>query len=110
MCFFSDSPKIKGLWLNGTYVSAYPTFSYSFSEVNNLTLSLRIDSNPDPPHIVIHSSLLKFPSLLYTKQNDDFSIKLPSLKCENSGNYTIQASNGIAYGANRTVNLEINCK
>ncbi|CAC5390288.1 unnamed protein product [Mytilus coruscus] len=105
------SPKIKELWLsdkNVTYGSTSPAI-YSVSEGNHLTIKLRIKSNPDP-QIVIHSSLLKFPTLLYTKLSDDFTTKLPSLKCENSGNFTIQASNGIAYGDNRTVNLEIKCK
>ncbi|XP_052062856.1 nephrin-like [Mytilus californianus] len=105
------SPKIRTLWLsdkNYTYGSRSPTI-YSFSEGNHLTITLRIESNPDP-QIVIHSSLLKFPTLLYTKQSNDFSTKLPSLRCENTGNFTIHASNGIAYGDNRTVNLVIRCK
>ncbi|CAG2227482.1 unnamed protein product [Mytilus edulis] len=105
------SPKIESLWLsdkNETYGSGRHT-KYSFNEGNHLTITLRIKSNPDP-QIVINSSLMKFPTLLYTKWSDDFTTKLPSLKCENSGNFTIHASNGIAYGDRKTVNLEIKCK
>ncbi|VDI77324.1 acylglycerol kinase [Mytilus galloprovincialis] len=105
------SPKIESLWLsdkNETYGSGRHTI-YSFNEGNHLTITLRIKSNPDP-QIVINSSLMKFPKLHYTKRSDDFTTKLPSLKCENSGNFTIHASNGIAYGDKKTVNLEIKCK
>ncbi|XP_063443196.1 nephrin-like [Mytilus trossulus] len=105
------SPKIESLWLsdkNETYGSGRPP-TYSFSEGNHLTITLRIKSNPDP-QIVINSSMMTFSTLLYTKQSDYFTTNLPSLKCENSGNFAIHASNGIAYGDNRTVTLKIKCK
>lgn len=109
--FVSDSPKIEALWLsdtNVTYGSGSSTI-YSFSEGNHLTIKLRIKSNPDPL-IVINSSLLKFSNSLFTKLSDGYTTKLPSFKCEDSGNFTIHASNGIAYRDNRTVKLVIRCK
>ncbi|CAG2227892.1 unnamed protein product [Mytilus edulis] len=105
------SPKIESLWLsdkNKTYRSRGPR-TYSFSEGNHLTITLHIKSNPDP-QIVINSSLLKFQnffipnSLIISQQN------YLLLNVKNSGNFTIHASNGIAYGDNRTVKLVIRCK
>ncbi|XP_052059593.1 uncharacterized protein LOC127700214 isoform X1 [Mytilus californianus] len=105
------SPKIIELWLsdnNETYEWSNATI-YSFSEDVNLKIRLRIESNPDP-QLVLSSSLMKFPPLRYTKRGIEFLSELPSLTCEDSGNYTIQAFNGIKYGNTRTVNLMIYCK
>ncbi|CAC5374228.1 unnamed protein product [Mytilus coruscus] len=104
------SPKIRALWLsdkNETYVRN-PT-TYSLNEDVSLKMTLRIESYPDP-QLVLSSSLVKFPPLKYTKSDTNFSSKLPTLTCEDSGNFTIRAMNGIKYGDNRTVNLIISCK
>ncbi|CAC5373118.1 unnamed protein product [Mytilus coruscus] len=105
------SPKIIELWLsdkNETYEWSNATI-YSFSEDVNLKIRLSIESNPDP-QLVLSSSLMNFPPLRYTKRGIEFLSELPSLTCEDSGNYTIQAFNGIKYGDTRTVNLIIYCK
>lgn len=110
VCFVSDSPKIRELWLSDkseNYVSN-PT-TYSLNEDFLPKMTLRIESNPDP-QLVLSSSLMSFPPLKYTKSNTNFSSKLPSLTCEDSGNFTIQAVNGIKYGDNRTINFVIRCK
>ncbi|XP_052059599.1 uncharacterized protein LOC127700216 [Mytilus californianus] len=105
------SPKIIELWLsdkNEPYEWSNGTI-HSVSEDVNLKITLSIESNPDP-QIVLSSSLMKFPPLRYTKRGIEFLSELPSLKCEDSGNFTIQAINGIKYGDTRTVNLMIYCK
>ncbi|CAC5374230.1 unnamed protein product [Mytilus coruscus] len=104
------SPKIRALWLsdkNETYVSNPST--YSLNEDVLPKMILRIESNPDP-QLVLSSSLVSFPPLKYTKSDTNFSSKLPSLTCKDSGNFTIRAVNGIKYGDTRTVNLIISCK
>ncbi|CAC5401518.1 unnamed protein product [Mytilus coruscus] len=105
------SPKIIELSLrdkNETYEWSNATI-YSFIEDVNLKIKLSIESNPDP-QLVLSSSLMKFPPLRYTKRGIEFLSELPSLTCEDSGNFTIQAFNGIKYGDTRTVNLMIYCK
>ncbi|CAG2190526.1 unnamed protein product [Mytilus edulis] len=82
---------------------------YSFNEVVNLKIKLSIESNPDP-QLVLSTPLRTFPPLRYTKKGIEFLSELPALRCEDSGNYTIQAFNGIKNGDSRTVNLIIYCK
>ncbi|CAG2188215.1 unnamed protein product [Mytilus edulis] len=104
------SPKIREFWLSDkseTYVSNPTTYSLNEDVLPKMTL--RIESNPDP-QLVLSSSLVSFPPLKYTKSDTNFSSKLPSLTCEDSGNFTIQAVNGIKYGDNRTINFVIRCK
>ncbi|VDI29986.1 Hypothetical predicted protein [Mytilus galloprovincialis] len=105
------SSQIRELWLsdkieNNEWSNAK---IYSFNEVVNLKIKLSIESNPDP-QLVLSTSLITFPPLRYTKKGIDFLSELPSLRCEDSGNYTIQAFNGINYGDTRSVNLMIYCK
>ncbi|CAG2200303.1 unnamed protein product [Mytilus edulis] len=69
-------------------------------------MTLRIESNPDS-QLILRSSFLKTYQLNYSKSATDCKSKLPSLKCEDSGIYQIQASNGIPYGDNITVNFKI---
>lgn len=109
--FLSDYPQIRELWLSDkirTDEWSNATI-YCFSEDVNLKLRLRIESNPDP-ELVFSSSLIKLHPLRYTKRGNEFLSELPPLKCEDSGNFTIQARNGIEYGDARTVNLMIYCK
>lgn len=75
----------------------------------NQKIKLRIESNPDP-QLEFNSSLLIVSSLRSTNKKNEFSTQLPSLKCEDSGNFTLHARNGIGYGDNRTVKLVIFCK
>ncbi|XP_063442623.1 uncharacterized protein LOC134722920 [Mytilus trossulus] len=105
------SSQIRELWLSEkieTNEWSNATI-YSFSEDVNLKIRLSIDSNPDP-QLALRTSLKTFPPLRYTKSGLEFLSELPALQCEDSGNYTIQASNGIKYGDTRTVNLIIYCK
>lgn len=110
-CFVSDSSKIIGMWLrNNDKTSAVANgTTYNFSEEKNITMTLRIESNPDS-QLILRSSFLKTYQLNYSKSATDCKSKLPSLKCEDSGIYQIQASNGIPYGDNITVNFKIYCK
>ncbi|CAC5421305.1 unnamed protein product [Mytilus coruscus] len=104
------SPKITALWLSDkNETDVINSTSYSLNEDVLLKITLRIESNPDP-QLVLSSSLVSFPPLKYTKSDTNFSSKLPSLTCEDSRSFTIQAVNGIKYGDTRTVNLIIGCK
>lgn len=110
-CFVSDSSQIRELWLSDKIENIEWSNAkiYSFNEVVNLKIKLSIESNPDP-QLVLSTSLITFPPLRYTKKGIEFLSELPSLRCEDSGNYTIQAFNGINYGDTRSVNLMIYCK
>lgn len=106
-CFISDSPKITSFWIDRHHVN--PS-THSFNENVRPQITLRIESNPDP-RLELTSTFLKVSLLNYTKDSHGyFTTRLPSLKCEESGIFTIQARNGIAYGDNKTVNLTILCK
>ncbi|CAC5392017.1 unnamed protein product [Mytilus coruscus] len=100
------SPKITLFCISDNRCNAT---AYSYNEGMNPKITLRIESNPDP-QLELNSSLLIVSPLSSTKQTNEFSTQLPSLKCEDSGNFTIHARNGIAYGDNRTVKLVICCK
>ncbi|XP_071173896.1 neural cell adhesion molecule 2-like [Mytilus edulis] len=106
------SPKITEIWLssyNESYGLSTPT-TFKFNEEVNVKITLRMESNPDP-QILFNSSLLNI-KIINTKINGyiDYISNLPSLKCEDSGNYPILARNGIPYADTRTVNLKICCK
>ncbi|CAG2227485.1 unnamed protein product [Mytilus edulis] len=106
------SPKITEIWLssnNESYGLSTPT-TYNFNEEVIVKMTLRMESNPDP-QILFNSSLLKF-KIINIKINGyiDYISNLPSLKCEDSGNYQILARNGIPYADTRTVSLKIYCK
>lgn len=72
-------------------------------------MTLRVESNPDP-QIMFKSSLLKMQPQYKDNGYIDYISKLPPLKCEDSGNFSIQASNGIPYADTRMVTLKIHCK
>lgn len=108
--FLSDSPEIVTIWLrdkDGIAGHENPK-TYNFNEDVNIRTTLRINSNPESK-LLLRSSL-KIYQLNHTKVATDYKSKLPSLKCEDSGNFEIQARNGIPYGDNRTVNFIISCK
>ncbi|CAC5400026.1 unnamed protein product [Mytilus coruscus] len=100
------SPKITLFCINDNRCNP---IAYRYSEGMNPKFTLRIESNPDP-RLELKFSLLIVSPLSSTKKTNEFSTQLPSLKCDDSGNFTIHARNGIAYGDNRTVNLIIWCK
>ncbi|CAC5374222.1 unnamed protein product [Mytilus coruscus] len=105
------SPKIKSIWFSNKseiYRSGTSN-TYYFNEDVYSKMTLRIESNPDP-RIMFNSSLLEIHRSETGNGYTDYISKLPSLKCENSGNFTIRAVNGIGNGDTRTVNLQIYCK
>ncbi|VDI38057.1 Hypothetical predicted protein, partial [Mytilus galloprovincialis] len=106
------SPKITEIWLSSNNESSglSTPITYNFNEEVIVKMTLRIESNPDP-QILFNSSLLKF-KIINIKINGyiDYISNLPSLKCEDSGNYQILARNGIPYADTRTVSLKIYCK
>ncbi|CAC5402593.1 unnamed protein product [Mytilus coruscus] len=105
------SPKITNIWFssnNQRYGGRTPT-TFNFNEKVNVKMTLRVESNPDP-QIMLKSSLLKIQQINKGNGYIDFISNLPSLKCEDSGNFSIQASNRIPYADTRTVNFKISCK
>ncbi|CAC5416360.1 unnamed protein product [Mytilus coruscus] len=105
------SPKITAIWFssnNQRYVGRTPT-TFNFNEEVNVKMTLRAESNPDP-QIMLKSSLLKLQQINKGNGYIDYIYNLPSLKCEDSGNFSILASNGIPYADTRTVNFKICCK
>ncbi|XP_063443132.1 titin-like [Mytilus trossulus] len=72
-------------------------------------MTLRVESNPDSK-IMFRSSLLKIQQINKGNVYTDYTCNLPFLKCEDSGNFSILARNGIPYADTSMVNLKIHCK
>ncbi|XP_076105772.1 nephrin-like [Mytilus galloprovincialis] len=85
------------------------TNNFNFSEDVNVSLLLRIDSNPDPK-VMLNSSFLAIQNSTKGNGYIEYIYILPHLKCEDSGEFTIRAINGIANGDTKKVNLTILCK
>ena len=47
---------------------------------------------------------------MYTTSGNYYTATLPVLKCENSGNYTIEVDNGIKDSVKKNINLVVQCK
>ncbi|CAG2217938.1 unnamed protein product [Mytilus edulis] len=95
------SPKINDIWLFYDTSQRYrlnTTNTFSFSEDVNVSIVLRIESNPDP-RVMFISSFLEMTKYPNTGNGYiDYLSILPHLKCEDSGGFTIRATNGIANG------------
>ncbi|XP_052062349.1 uncharacterized protein LOC127702263 isoform X3 [Mytilus californianus] len=105
------SPKITDIWFSSNdqrYEVRTPT-TFDFNEEVNVKMTLRMESNPGP-QIMFKSSLLKIQRINKGNGFIDYISNLPSLRCEDSGNFSIRASNGIPFADTRTVNLKICCK
>ncbi|CAG2218768.1 unnamed protein product [Mytilus edulis] len=102
------SPKITDIWFSsGNQRKRVRTpETFSFNEEENAKMTLRVESNPDSK-IMFRSSLLKIQQINKGNEYTDYTCNLPSLKCEDSGNFSILASNGIPYGDTSIVNLKI---
>ncbi|CAG2227480.1 unnamed protein product [Mytilus edulis] len=84
------SPKITTFWIDRRVNPS----THSFNENVRPQIKLRIESNPDP-RLELTSTFLKVLLLNYTKDSRGYlATQLPSLKCEESGMFTIQARNG----------------
>ncbi|XP_071174121.1 neural cell adhesion molecule 2-like [Mytilus edulis] len=105
------SPKITDIWFSsGNQRKRVRTpATFSFNEEENAKMTLRVESNPDSK-IIFRSSLLKIQQTNKGNEYTDYTCNLSSLKCEDSGNFSILASNGIPYGDTSIVNLKIQCK
>ncbi|XP_063439015.1 uncharacterized protein LOC134720602 [Mytilus trossulus] len=114
--------KVKAITINVLYS---PTFSdyirfdanftmswnYNFPEgkfnflvfiQSNPTSSIRIITSDLNIQVAAHCSRIR--------ESGYYRLGLPRMSCENSGNYTLVASNGIGMSSNRTVQLTILCK
>ncbi|XP_063441916.1 neural cell adhesion molecule 1-like [Mytilus trossulus] len=105
------SPKITDIWLSSDRQRnrVRSPAAFFLNEEEHVKMALRVESNPDP-QIMFKSALLKIKLQYKGNGYIDYTSNLPSLKCEDSGNFPIQASNGIPYADTRTVNFKICCK
>ncbi|XP_071174124.1 nephrin-like isoform X2 [Mytilus edulis] len=105
------SPKITDIWFSSDIQKnrVRTPATFIFNEEENVKMTLRVESNPDS-QITFKSSLLNIQHINKYNRYTYYTSNLPSLKCEDSGNFSIQAINGIPYADTRTVNLKIWCK
>ena len=78
-------------------------------EYQQVNLRMFIDSVPKPRLTFCFHNFSQTP-LMYNTSGNYYTATLPVLKCENSGNYTIEVDNGIKDGVNKTINLVVKCK
>ncbi|VDI01159.1 Hypothetical predicted protein, partial [Mytilus galloprovincialis] len=105
------SPKITDIWFSSDKQrnEVRTTAAFSFNEEEHVKMTLRVKSNPES-QITFKSSLLKIQRSNKDNGYIDYTSYLPSLHCEDSGNFSILASNGIPYADTSMVNLKIHCK
>lgn len=107
------------------YLSDSPTFSDYIRFDTNFTMSWRytfpegkfnflvyIQSNPTSSIRMISSDLYTQIAAQCSRMGESgyYRLGLPRMSCENSGNYTLVASNGIGMSSHRTVQLTILCE
>ena len=78
-------------------------------EDQQVNLRMYIDSVPKPRLTFYCNDFPKTP-LIYNTIGQNYTATLPVLKCENSGNYTIEVDNGIKDDVKKTINLVVLCK
>ncbi|OPL32764.1 hypothetical protein AM593_03509, partial [Mytilus galloprovincialis] len=93
-----NSPKITDIWFSSDKQrnEVRTPAAFSFNEEENVKMTLRVKSNPES-QITFKSSLLKIQRRSKGNGYIDYTSYLPSLQCEDSGNFSILASNGIPY-------------
>ncbi|CAC5374234.1 unnamed protein product [Mytilus coruscus] len=105
------SPTIRTIWLSDKQKPTEQSnvTAYTLNEDEHLKLRMHIESNPYS-QLALNSPLLRSLSLNHSRHNTTYEAELPLLKCEHSGYYTVNATNGIKNGDNRMLNLSIHCK
>ncbi|XP_076111618.1 uncharacterized protein LOC143079875 [Mytilus galloprovincialis] len=105
------SPKITDIWFSSDKQrnEVRTPAAFSFNEEEHVKMTLRVKSNPES-QITFKSSFLKIQRSNKGNGYIDYTSYLPSLHCEDSGNFSILASNGIPYADTIMVNLKIHCK
>ena len=78
-------------------------------ERQQVNLQMYIDSVPKP-HLTFYSHGFPKTPLMYNTNGKYYRATLPVLKCENSGNYTIEVDNGIKDSVKKNINLVVQCK
>ncbi|XP_063439014.1 uncharacterized protein LOC134720600 [Mytilus trossulus] len=82
---------------------------YNFTE-GTLKFTVIIESNPKSCIGMYSSDLNTKTAAKISSNGVHYSIRVPHMSCENTGNYTLVASNGIGMSSNMTVQLTILCK
>ena len=83
--------------------------NYTVNEGNHVQVILTIDSNPDVTSIFLLFGA-KQSQLSFNHSGNDYTCQLPKLMCENSGTFSIIASNGVEENASRSLFLNIQCR
>ena len=83
--------------------------NYTINEGNNVQVILTIDSNPDVTSVFL-SFGAKQSQLSFNQSGNDYTCQLPPLMNENSGTFSIIASNGVEENASRSFFLNIQCR
>ena len=78
-------------------------------EDQQVRLRMYIGSVPKP-RIAFYSHDFPKTPLMYNTSGKYYTATLPVLKCENSGNHTIEVDNGIKDGVKKNINLVVQCK
>jgi hypothetical protein len=78
-------------------------------EYQQVNLRMFIDSVPKPRLTFCFHNFSQTP-LMYNTSGNYYTATLPVLKCENSGNYTIEVDNGIKDSVKKNINLVVQCK
>lgn len=83
--------------------------AYSFPESKNLEISVKIMGSPESI-VYFYKAGSHRHAIDYTRSGDTYRFYQNKLRCENSGKYIIEASNGIKYSSIKSIQLDILCK
>ncbi|VDI32815.1 Hypothetical predicted protein [Mytilus galloprovincialis] len=112
--------KVKDITINVLYSPKFNSYikfdvnytkskRYTFTE-GTLSFTVIINGNPKSCIEMYSSDLNTKTAAQFSSNGIYYSIGLPHMSCENTGNYTLVASNGIGMSSNMTVQLNILCK
>ena len=93
---------------NSSGFTTYRT-SYKLDEDQQVNLQMYIDSVPKPRLTYYSHDFPKAP-LMHNTGGKYYTTTLPVLKCESSGNYTIEVDNGVKDGVSKTISIVVQCK
>ncbi|CAG2223709.1 unnamed protein product [Mytilus edulis] len=109
--------KVKDITINVLYSPKFNSYikfdvnytkskRYTFTE-GTLSFIVSINGNPKSCIEMYSSDLNTKTAAQFSSNGIYYSIGLPHMSCENTGNYTLVASNGIGMSSNMTVQLNI---
>lgn len=88
------------------YVEGIP---HKLQEAQNIDIKVSINGNPDSRVYFSRTGTNKKP-VNVTRRHNFYTFHSFGLQCEDSGQYTLQAENGVKYSTNWTVELDLQCE